>query len=291
MAFSLAVFLAQVDSLLTADNDELAAHKRYWQIKSAVERYSQDRPDDFTEDFTGDGGRYYPLTGASPSLSYWVDEFSQILNLEYPAYAVTADHEPAYLTPEDWDTDYWASTVRYLRFPNHSPASTETVRVKYTRPYQWSASATTTSVSATAHGFSVNDYVYLNNATWTKATDQRLGTHIVTVVGSVDTFTAALLQADTPPADFFALCHLAAGLCCQALADKYSRTNDTLINADSVNHISRAQEFRNRANELIKLYERHMGLTKDANTAVLGAGEFVDWNTAPSATRRSWLTH
>lgn len=291
MAISLAVFGAQVDSLFAADNDELAAHKRYWQIKAALERYGQDRPDDFTEDFTGDGGRYYPLTGASPSLSYWFDEFSQILNIEYPAYAVTADHAPTYLTPEDWDADYFAATVRYLRFPNHSPASTETVRVKYTRPYQWAASATTTAVTLAAHGFALNDYLYLNGSTWTKTTDQRLGTHIVTAVADTSNFTAALLQADVPPADFFALCWLAAGYCCQALADKFSRTNDTLINADSVNHISRAQEFRNRAKELIGFYEKHMGLTKDDNTAVLGMGEFVDWNTSPSATRRTWLTH
>lgn len=291
MAFSLAVLLAQVDGVLSADNDELSQLRRYLQIKAAVERYSQDAPDKLVEDFTGDGGRYYPLSGASPALNHWYVNFSHVLSIEYPAYAVTADHAPTYLQPEDWDTDYQAANVRYLRFPNHSPASTETVRVQYTRPFVWTASTTTTSVNLAAHGFSVNDYLTLDGATWTKTPDARTGTHIVTAVADASNFTAALLQTDLPPADFFAVAYLAAGYCCQAIADKYSRTNDSTITADSVNHTSRAQEFRNRAKELIGLYEKHMGLAKDSQTALMGTGEFVDWNTSPSATRRTWLTH
>ena len=45
MAISLTVFRAQVDGLLSADDDELSQLRRERIIKAALERYSHDAPD------------------------------------------------------------------------------------------------------------------------------------------------------------------------------------------------------------------------------------------------------
>src|SRR4030067_921242 len=57
------------------------------------------------------------------------------------------------------------------------------------------ASTVTPSVTQTAHGFVVNDYIYLDGATWYRATDPRVATHKVTAAAT-DTFTAARLAAE-----------------------------------------------------------------------------------------------
>lgn len=292
MAFTLGVFLAQVDNLLAAVNNELSQLARYRQIKQAVARYSIDRPDLYTEDVSGDGGRYYAIT----NLTKFVEDFSRVVAIEYPAYAVSADHAPTMLAPEDWDDAYYTSgNTRYLRFPNHSPASTETIRVQYTYPFPWTASSTTSAISQAAHGLSVNDYVYLEESTWIKAADGQIATHLVTVVTDSSNATAALLQTSIPSGDFFAVCNLAAGLCCQAIADKYSRTSDSTIAADSVGHTTRAGEFSARAKELMKLYEQHLKLGKDSNGTQSGypaASQFVDFNTTPGWPQgRDYLWH
>jgi hypothetical protein len=138
MAISLAVFRAQVDGLLSADDDELSELSRERNIKAALERYSHDAPDEVTTDVTGDGGKYYAI---GTSLTSFVEGFSRIVAIEYPAPTIASDEAPTYLEPEDWDDDYWASGVRYLWLPNLAPPNTEKLRIRFTAPYDWTASA------------------------------------------------------------------------------------------------------------------------------------------------------
>lgn len=229
MATNISVFLAQVEILLGAadSNTELSDANIQAQIKAALERYSNDRPDYYTEDESGDGGKYYDIVDL---LENWVDGFSQILTIEYPAEAISADDTPEYLEPDDWIDNYEQGGTRYLFLPNHAPAATETMRIRYTVPYTFDGSNDTT----------------------------------------------------TPPQDFYAICHLAAGLCCQAIAAKYSRTSDSTIAADSVNHTSRAAEFSRRAREYIDFYNNHLGLSEGEQAREQGASEFVDLDTSPT---------
>jgi len=200
MAITLDTFKAQVDNLLSADNNELAVLARYRNIKAAMERYSRDLPDDYVEDEVGDGGKFYKLTGTSAVLANWVEGFSRVMEIEYPAVTIASDQTPVYLQPEDYRDDYWQGGDRYLFLPNHSPAATETMRIKFGVPYDWTASTVATAVTQTAHGFAVADYIYLDGSTWYKATDPRVATHKVTAKDT-DTFTAVLLQADPPVQD------------------------------------------------------------------------------------------
>lgn len=293
MAITLTVFLAQVDGLLSADDNELSELRRSWNVKAALERYSRDNPYEATVDVTGDGGNYYPIAS---NLTLWIEGFSQIIAIEYPAPTVSSDQAPVYLNREDWIDDYWDSSVatplRYLYLPNHAPAATQKLRIRYTTQYEWSASTSTVVVAQTAHGFSANNYIYEENQTWYKATDARIATHQVTAVTDENNYTRAVLQSSPPTKDFFALCWLGAGYSAQAIADKYSRSSDSPIAVDTVNHLNKAEQWSRRARELIGLYEQHMGLVSGGVAGLSGtpaAGEFVDWDTSPY--NRSYLYH
>lgn len=213
-------------------------------LEAALERYSHDDPEETTEDFSGDGGKYYDLTGGSAVLSAFVDGFSQVLRVEYPAQAVSSDAEPQYLENDDWDDDYWAGGVRYLYLRNHAPAAADTVRIRFTSPY---------SISA----------------------------------GSVS----------TPAQDFHAIACLAGSLCCETLAIRYSRSTDSTISADSVDHLSKADQFSRRARDLMQKYNEQMGFVpRQGAEGVAGEGGpqafgmMVDMDTQPT-NRRRWLTH
>ncbi len=201
----------------------------------------------------------------------------------------------------DWDQEYISGGVRYLWLPNHAPAATETIRIAYTAAYAWAAGSTTTSVSQTTHGFSLNDYVYQDddvNETWKAAgagNGDLLATHQATTITDADNFVATELCVDVPIMDFYAICAKAACLVCQALAERYSRSSDSLITADSVNHITKAGEFSERAKEFCKMYSDHIAATGgDSATDGLHAGhaEFVDLDTSPLfPTGRQFLHH
>jgi hypothetical protein len=298
MAFELEEFLTQVKNvapeIITASEiDDVSMSQ---QIKQAVSDYSQDKPDTTATDFSGDGGKYYNLLS---TLTSYADGFSRIKTISYIAATLADDDLPEYLESQDWDEDFYAAGVRYLFFPNHNPAATETVRATYTALYSWSAGTTTTAVNQSSHGFSVNDYVYQNSSsTWVSAgtgdTANLLATHQVTTVTDVDNFTATALAISIPEVDFFAVCNRAACLICRSIAERYARTSDSTITADSVNHTTRSQLFSDRADEFCQLYSDHMGIRMDSdgNKIEPGYAEFVDIDTSPNwPTGRQYLFH
>jgi len=276
------------DELLNeATIDELPDAGRYRQIRAAVAAYSLDRPDLYVEDESGDGGKYYVMVGTGALLSQWVDGFSRVLSIEYPAATVASDETPQYIEQGDYDDDYWvdvsSTQTRYLYFRNHTPAATDTWRIAYTIPYKWTASSSTTAVAQTAHGLLVNDYIYYNGSAYVEAGNTDLASHRVTAVADVDNFTMGILQTTTPDGDFDAICYKSACLICRAISAKYSRIGESLANVDSGAHTSKAMEFSNRANEFCNMYSQLLGLSTGATgeTKNTAAGEFVDLNTAP----------
>lgn len=298
--YLLSTFLTVVDELLNeADIQELPIAGRYRQIRSAVSSaYSKDRPDVYVEDESGDGGKYYVMVGSGALLSEWVDGFSRVLSLEYPAATVASDEVPTYLTADEYDDDYWVDVsgtqTRYLFFKNASPAATDTWRIGYTMPYKWTASSTTIAVVQVAHGLSVDDYIYYNGTKHVEAVNTDLASHRVTVVTDADNFTAAILQTTTPDADFDAICYKAACLICRAIAAKYSRTGDTLVGVDAAAHTTKAIEFSNRAKEFCDMYNNLLGLSvgTDGEERDAAAGQFVDLDTTPTWRKgRRYLFH
>lgn len=290
MTINLSTFRTQLKNLLPdIPTAEIAVIDLDQQVKQAVRLYSLDLPDDITEDVTGDGGQYYDIS----LLTQWQDGFSNILTIQYPAPDIATDETPTYLEPEDWDTSYYVGNTRYLYLPNHSIAGSDAMRIKYTGFYKWTASSTTTTQTQTAHGFSVDDQIYQEAGTWYKDASGLIATHIVTAAPDADNFTAAELAANVPPAHFFAICHKAACLTCYAIAAKYSRTSDSTISADSVNHPTRAEQFSARAKEYCRMYTDTLGIGGGADgQGNAGTAEFVDWDTAPGwPTSRDYIFH
>lgn len=97
-------------------------------------------------------------------------------------------------------------------------------------------------------------YLYLPNNT-PAATEKIRITYIVPYLLSGTPGTT-----DTPAQDFDAICSLAAGLCCEALAAKYGQSMDPTLAADVVNYAEKTDFYARRAKELIALYEEHMGI-------------------------------
>ncbi len=98
-------------------------------IQAAVKEYGRDRPREAVIDKTGDGTPFVATSG----LTGWVDEFSHVLKIEYPAAAVSASHRPQFLDPaSDW-TEYRTAAARYVHLAV-TPSASETVRLWYTVP-------------------------------------------------------------------------------------------------------------------------------------------------------------
>jgi len=84
------------------------------------------------------------------------------------------------------------------------------------------------------------------------------------------------VSADTiPMGDREPVCCLAAASLCDQLAGFYSGDSDSTIQADSVNHQSKAGEFASRARGLRKRYLDELGIDAKKNVA---AGVIVDLN-------------
>ena len=292
MAFSIPVYRAQVDGLFSADNDELSQYRRDLNIKAAVEQYGIDVPYEPVEDVTGDGGRYYPLTGGSASLSAFVDGFSRVLSIEYPALAVSSDHDPQMIDPSKWNDDYWDATTRYLYLVGHQPSASETMRIRFTAPYLWSVATATTQITQIEHGFSVSDWIYNDGTVWKAADAEEVATAQVSASADADTFTYKWLQNSAPVEHFHAICYLAASMNCQAISAKYSRTSDDTIGADSVDHGGRATAFAERATEFRAQYEKAIEQGEAYDNSGDPAAQFIDvTTTAEWPTKRRYLFH
>jgi hypothetical protein len=91
----------------------------------------------------------------------------------------------------------------------------------------------------------------------------------------------------TPASDNEAIASYAAALLCDQLASQYSGDTDTTIQADSVEHSSKARDFATRANSLRKRYYDHLGIDPKRTQA---AGVVVDLD-MPNSLGNDRLTH
>lgn len=89
-----------------------------------------------------------------------------------------------------------------------------------------------------------------------------------------------------PDSDFDAVAALAASLCCRSLAAKYAQTSEPTLSADVVNYQGRAAQYGDLANQLLKIYQDYIGLskepgapatsvTKDLDTSLSFGGDFL----------------
>lgn len=99
-------------------------------LSTLTGQFSKDFPSVVTSDITGDGGFDYDLP-STPAAKAWVDGFSQICAIEFPA----GEQIPVILEVNDYDI-YDNGTDKVLRFFVDTPSATETIRMIYIVPYQ-----------------------------------------------------------------------------------------------------------------------------------------------------------
>jgi hypothetical protein len=143
MSFALTVFNESVDRLTQDAAEVLDSADVDGLVKQALQRYSHDAPDEDVVEITGDGGQYYAIS----NLTAWSEGFSKIRAVEYPAATVASDEQPQMLESKDYAV-FEDATAKYIYFPNHSPSSTEKIRVWYTVPYTFSGTPAAADVPA-----------------------------------------------------------------------------------------------------------------------------------------------
>jgi len=145
-SFALTTFETTVKVMIKASDsdDDLEDNEIDDRIKAALSQYSADIPGETTEDESGDGGKYYAIT----DLAAWVEGFSRVLQIEYPAATIASDETPQYLAQDAYNTDYWDGATRYIYFSSVTPASGESFRVRYTTRYVFSGSPESVDIPA-----------------------------------------------------------------------------------------------------------------------------------------------
>jgi hypothetical protein len=105
-------------------------------INMAVKKHSKHRPRIVVQDFDGDGGFDYAISG----FASWSDGFSVIKHVEYPVD--DEDETPDILQDDAWMI-YEKPAGKQLRFLEDKPTSAEDFRVTYTALHSCSYSACT----------------------------------------------------------------------------------------------------------------------------------------------------
>jgi len=223
MLYYLTQFNTQVDvNLQGVAASEVSSDDRDEKIVEALLDYSRQKPKRITIEITGDAGQYYPIcdvsedggwAGTSGSLyAEWVEGFSQVLEIEYPAADISLDEDPEYLHRYGWDDNFRdANNDRWLWFVYDAPSTTETFRVRYTTPYIFSGSPT---------------------------------------------------GVNLPRQDFYAVCQKAASLCCSLLATRYGQFTRSTYDIESINYLTKAEEYRREAANFQTEYERRLGIPR-----------------------------
>ncbi len=97
-------------------------------VRSAINRYSIDRPRHIVSESTGTGQKYYTVSTILPS---FVEGFSRITHIEAIGAIVANKELPNYIERDDWD--YYRDSVGLrLLFKRHQPDTSETIRIEYT---------------------------------------------------------------------------------------------------------------------------------------------------------------
>ena len=104
-------------------------------IKTATAEIARFQPKIVTVDVAGADTYYYKIATV---LTSFVDGFSEILIVEYPAATIASDELPTPVDPQEGWELYRTAAGLYLRMIDDLPSSAEKIRVTHTAPYTWS---------------------------------------------------------------------------------------------------------------------------------------------------------
>ncbi len=277
--YTLTQFKTKVDEIVQDDASKLTPTEKADFIQEALKQYSKHRPREIIKDITGDGTYDYAI---ATNLTSWVKGFSIVKKIEYPA----DERIPTYLEEDDDYQIYEKETGQILRLINDTPAATEKIRVTYTALHILVDATVTISIASPAvisyadHKLKPGDAVKFAT-TGALPTGLVAGTtyYVITAGLTANVFEVSATQGGAaintsgtqsgaqscqvntiPASDEDAIANLAASLCSEALASAYAHMIDSTINADSVDHKSKSQEFAARAKAKKKIYMDFLGM-------------------------------
>jgi len=128
-------YVTAIDYLVSGDH-ALDVGEKILAISQAIKEHSKHRPQIVVEDFDGDGGFDYAISG----FASWSDGFSVIKTVEYPVD--DDDETPDLLQDDEWMI-YEKPAGKYLRFKEDEPTADEVFRVAYTALHTCTDSACT----------------------------------------------------------------------------------------------------------------------------------------------------
>lgn len=124
-------YLIAIDSFVGAGELPLGTADKLIAISQAVKIHSKYNPKQYVVDITGLGLNYFDYL-ISTYLTNWADDFSSIINIEYPLDDTTANLD---IVPKKNWLIYEKTDGKYIRFLVDVPSTSETIRVWYTGLY------------------------------------------------------------------------------------------------------------------------------------------------------------
>ena len=265
-------------------------------VSEAVKRYSKDKPRIIYAQFRGQAEYDYDLANV---LTSWVDDFSVIRNLEYPAEGQTKQEI------EDIDHEiYYPDTSTYAVGTAGSGGTSLTLSTAANavffknRNCIYIASGTDVEVNwLTADGNVTTGLLALKNALsqdydGTAVTVSRRkalrfnfyepGTSEVIRAEYTATHTLSDSVDTIPTIDLEAVEDLAVAVSAYKIAANFAKKGRSSIEADAVDYLDKQREWVNLAKEATKRYKEHIGATEDKPSAASADQDldlFFAWKT------------
>lgn len=110
-------------------------------------RYSQDRLLVKAKDYSGDNSTYafeMPAATGNPAVYGWIEGFSSVVSLEYPA----GERPQVFIDPREISIDFTSATAKKLILSETTPSTGKTLRLRYTTRREVEADVLLTDVDA-----------------------------------------------------------------------------------------------------------------------------------------------
>lgn len=226
MRYYLTQFNTEVDrNLQGIEASEIASDDRDEKIAEALLDYSRQKPRELIAEITGDGGQFYPICDVSDSEGGgWAGTSGSLYTAWHEGFSQIIEIEyPAADISEDEDPEY---LFRYAWDDNYRDENNDR--------WLW----------------------FINNTPGTTETFRARYTAPYILSGSPAT------SINISSNDFRAVCNKAAALSCDLLAARYGQTTRSTYDIESINYLTKAEEYRRMAGDFQTTYERLMGIPR-----------------------------
>jgi len=223
MLYYLTQFNIEVDrNLQGIDASEVSSDDRDEKIHEALSDFSRHRPMELIAAVPGDDGQFYPISDATSGSAWAGTSGSLYTHWEEGSSSIIEIEYPAADISADEDPEY---LWRYGWDDNYRDDSGNR--------WLW----------------------FINDSPGTTETFKARYTAPYSFSGSPSAVSLSSLS-------FRAVCNKAASLCCDLLAARYGQTTRSTYDIESINYLTKAEEYRRMSGEFQTTYEELMGIPR-----------------------------